>query len=193
MHFNTAVTFPWLLLARPLGFREREFFSAEGDTAPPQVSFAFTLQEQIRSNRFRSAVVVAGFTVLLLLVAGLIGLVLDVSLAVVAPAAALYGIFGLWRSRGMIAGMTGAHEVASGELASLRRLVENVSIAAGLPRDPRGEGRRRPGAERVRRRPAAAEELRRRHDGPALDDARTGARGDPGARGRASATATRTS
>ena len=88
-------TFPWLLLARPLGFREREFFSAEGDTAPPQVSFASTLQEQIRSNRFRSAVVVAGFTVLLLLVAGLIGLVLDVSLAVVAPAAAaLYGIFG---------------------------------------------------------------------------------------------------
>ena len=41
MHFNTAVqSLPWLLLARPLGFREREFFSAEGDTAPPQVSFA---------------------------------------------------------------------------------------------------------------------------------------------------------
>jgi LemA protein len=41
MRFNTAVqTIPWLLLARPLGFREREFFSAEGDTAPPEVSFA---------------------------------------------------------------------------------------------------------------------------------------------------------
>jgi LemA protein len=41
MHFNTAVqSLPWLLLARPLGFREREFFSAEGGTAPPQVSFA---------------------------------------------------------------------------------------------------------------------------------------------------------
>ena len=40
MRFNTAVqSIPWLLLARPLGFREREFFSAEGDTAPPQVSF----------------------------------------------------------------------------------------------------------------------------------------------------------
>ena len=37
----------------------------------------------------------------------------------------------------MIAGMTGAHEVASGELAPLRRLVENVSIAAGLPVTPR--------------------------------------------------------
>jgi LemA protein len=41
MHFNTAVqSFPWLLLARPLGFREREFFSAEGDVAVPEVSFA---------------------------------------------------------------------------------------------------------------------------------------------------------
>lgn len=41
MRFNTAVqSIPWLLLARPFGFREREFFSAEGDTAVPQVSFA---------------------------------------------------------------------------------------------------------------------------------------------------------
>lgn len=40
MHFNTAVqSFPWLLFAGPFGFREREFFSAEGDTAVPQVSF----------------------------------------------------------------------------------------------------------------------------------------------------------
>ena len=35
--FNTAVqTFPSLLLAKPLGFRAREFFSAQGDTAVPQ-------------------------------------------------------------------------------------------------------------------------------------------------------------
>jgi LemA protein len=40
MRFNTAVqSIPWLLLARPFGFREREFFSAEGDTAPPRVEF----------------------------------------------------------------------------------------------------------------------------------------------------------
>jgi LemA protein len=39
--FNTAVqTFPTLLLAKPLRFRAREFFSAQGDTAVPQVSFA---------------------------------------------------------------------------------------------------------------------------------------------------------
>ena len=41
MHFNTAVqSFPWLLLAKPLGFREREFFSAQGDTAVPEVAFS---------------------------------------------------------------------------------------------------------------------------------------------------------
>ncbi len=43
MRFNTSVqSFPWLLFARPFGFREREFFSAEGDTAVPQVSFSTT-------------------------------------------------------------------------------------------------------------------------------------------------------
>jgi LemA protein len=41
MRFNTAIqSFPWLVVARPFGFPAREFFSAEGDTAPPEVSFA---------------------------------------------------------------------------------------------------------------------------------------------------------
>jgi LemA protein len=40
MHYNTGIqSLPWVLVARPLGFHEREFFSAEGDTATPQVSF----------------------------------------------------------------------------------------------------------------------------------------------------------
>jgi LemA protein len=39
MHFNTAIqSLPWALVARPLGFRDKELFSAEGDTAAPQVS-----------------------------------------------------------------------------------------------------------------------------------------------------------
>jgi LemA protein len=39
--YNTGIqSIPWALVARPLGFAEREFFSAEDDTAPPQVSFA---------------------------------------------------------------------------------------------------------------------------------------------------------
>jgi LemA protein len=40
MHYNTGIqSLPWVLVARPLGFREKEFFAAEGDTALPQVSF----------------------------------------------------------------------------------------------------------------------------------------------------------
>jgi heat shock protein HtpX len=96
-----------------------------------------TLQQQIRSNRFRSAIVVAGFALLLLVVAGLIGLAFDLSLGAIAlGGAAVYGIFALLRSRSMIAAMTGAHDVPPGQLAPVRRLVENVSIAAGLPVTP---------------------------------------------------------
>jgi LemA protein len=43
MHFNTAIqTIPWVLVARPLGFRAKEFFSAADDTGVPDVSFAPT-------------------------------------------------------------------------------------------------------------------------------------------------------
>lgn len=39
MHYNTGIqSIPWVLVAKPLGFREKEFFSAAGDTAVPQVS-----------------------------------------------------------------------------------------------------------------------------------------------------------
>ena len=39
MHYNTGIqSIPWVLVAKPLGFREKEFFSAEGDTAVPQIS-----------------------------------------------------------------------------------------------------------------------------------------------------------
>ena len=41
MRFNTAVqTFPWLLVAKPLRFHEREFFSAHGDVSVPEVAFS---------------------------------------------------------------------------------------------------------------------------------------------------------
>jgi len=41
MHYNTGIqSLPWVLVAKPLGFREREFFAAEGDTSLPEVSFA---------------------------------------------------------------------------------------------------------------------------------------------------------
>jgi heat shock protein HtpX len=96
-----------------------------------------TLQEQIRSNRLRSGIVVAGFALLLVVLAGIVAAVLDVSLGIAALAgAAIYGIFALIQSRSMVASMTGAQEISPDDLKPLRRLVENVSIAAGLPVTP---------------------------------------------------------
>jgi heat shock protein HtpX len=96
-----------------------------------------TLQQQIRSNRLRSLVVVFGFVVLLVVIGGLIGLLFDLSLGIVALVIALaYGIFALVRSRSMVARLTHAEEVPESDLRPLRRLVENVSIAAGLPVTP---------------------------------------------------------
>ena len=96
-----------------------------------------TLQEQIRANRLRSVVSVAGFGLLLLLLAGAIGLALDLSLGVVALVGALaYAIFALWRSRSLVARLTNAQELPENAARPLRRLVENVSIAAGLPVTP---------------------------------------------------------
>ena len=96
-----------------------------------------TLQQQIRANRFRSTIVVLGFVLLLLVLAGLIGLAFDLSLGIVALVVALlYAVFGIWRSRSLIAGITHAQPVGENELRPLRRLVENVSIGAGLPVTP---------------------------------------------------------
>jgi heat shock protein HtpX len=96
-----------------------------------------TLQQQIRRNRLRSGIVVFGFVLLLGIVAGLIGAVLDLSLGVAALiGAGLYAIFSIISSRRIVARMTGAHEIGEDQLRPLRRLVENLSIAAGLPVTP---------------------------------------------------------
>lgn len=96
-----------------------------------------TLQEQIRSNRLRSLIVIFGFVLLLGVLAGLIGLVLDLSIGIFALVfAGAYGLFALLRSRSIVARLTHAHEVPSTELRPVRRLLENASIAAGLPVTP---------------------------------------------------------
>jgi heat shock protein HtpX len=96
-----------------------------------------TLQQQIRRNRLKSGIVIFGFVVLLGVIAGLIGAVLDLRLGVVALlGAGLYAIFAIVSSRRIVARMTGAHEIGPDQLRPLRRLVENVSIAAGLPVTP---------------------------------------------------------
>jgi heat shock protein HtpX len=96
-----------------------------------------TLQQQIRANRLRSLITVAGFALLLLVLAGLVGLLLDISIGVVALVIAVaYGIFALVRSRSLVSRLTHAQEVDQERIRPVRRLVENASIAAGLPVTP---------------------------------------------------------
>ncbi len=96
-----------------------------------------TLQQQIRSNRFRSLIAIAGFVLLLAIIAGLIGLVFDISFGIFALVFALvYGIFAIVRSRTIVARLTHAQELSPDELRPLRRLLENASIGAGLPVTP---------------------------------------------------------
>jgi heat shock protein HtpX len=96
-----------------------------------------TLQEQIRANRLKSLIVLFGFVLLLLLLAALVGFAFDLSLGVVALiGAAIYGLFAVLRHRSIVARLTHAQEVDPDAIRPLRRLVENVSIAAGLPVTP---------------------------------------------------------
>jgi heat shock protein HtpX len=96
-----------------------------------------TLQQQIRGNRLRSGIVLVGFVLLLLVLAGLVGLAFDLSLGALALiVAGVYAAIAIVRSRSMISGLTHARPLEANELRHLRRLVENVSIGAGLPVTP---------------------------------------------------------
>ena len=96
-----------------------------------------TLQQQIRANRARSFISIFGFAVLLLVLAGLVGLVLDISIGVIALVIALvYAVFALVRSRSLVSRLTHAQELSPEAARPLRRVVENVSIAAGLAVTP---------------------------------------------------------
>ena len=96
-----------------------------------------TLQEQIRSNRWHSVVLIGGFVVVILILAALLAAALNLYLGVFALAgAAVYAVVGVASSRGMVASLTGAHDLPPEQMRPLQRLVENVSIAAGLPVTP---------------------------------------------------------
>jgi heat shock protein HtpX len=96
-----------------------------------------TLQEQIRWNRLKSFIVLFGFALLLLILAAIVGVAFDLSLGVVALiGAAIYGLFAIIRHRSIVSSLTHAHEADPDAIRPLRRLVENVSIAAGLPKTP---------------------------------------------------------
>jgi len=96
-----------------------------------------TLRQQIRANRLRTAWLLFAFAVLIGLLAGALGAVYGrpVALTLVLGGVA-WMLFSWFLSSRVVAGVTRAHVVTKAEQPELYRIVENMSIAAGLPVTP---------------------------------------------------------
>ncbi len=96
-----------------------------------------TLQQQIRSNRLRTAFVVLafGFLIAVFAVASTVFIGRSGGIFLLAFGLA-YGLFAWWNAGRMIGGLTHATPLAKSDDPELYRLVENVSIAAGLAVTP---------------------------------------------------------
>jgi len=96
-----------------------------------------TLQQQIRANRWKTLLVVLAFAVLIVVFAAASGAFLGRAGAIGLLAfGAAYGFFAWWNAGRLIGGLTHAHPLEKRDDPELYRLIENVSIAAGLPATP---------------------------------------------------------
>ena len=96
-----------------------------------------TLQEQIRANRRRTAVVFLGFAVLILAFVAIIGGAYSPGLAGVLGIFMIgYGLISYFASGRIIAAVSHAKPVTKQDQPRVYRLLENVAIAAGLPQTP---------------------------------------------------------
>jgi heat shock protein HtpX len=96
-----------------------------------------TLQEQIRSNRVRTALVLLGFVVLTAALVAVIAGVYDPSVAGFIGIVAIgYGLFSWFFADKIVAAASGAHPIAKEQAPELYRAVENAAIGAGLPKTP---------------------------------------------------------
>ncbi len=96
-----------------------------------------TLQEQIRSNRWRTLWLLVLFALLVGVIGAVLGLAFDFSLLiVVAIAGFAYALFSWIAAGRVVASVTGAHPADRAAYPRLYHVVETVAIAAGLPRPP---------------------------------------------------------
>jgi heat shock protein HtpX len=96
-----------------------------------------TLQQQIRANRRRTALVVFLFALLVLAVAAAAWYALDEAIGVGLLAFGIaYGLFAIMNAGGMVGSLTSARPITKADDPELYRMVENVSIAAGLAATP---------------------------------------------------------
>jgi heat shock protein HtpX len=96
-----------------------------------------TLQEQIRSNRWRTLWLIVLFAILVGVLGLILGYAFQPSLLIVTGVVGIvYGIFS-WLSAGrIVASATGAQPADKAQYPRLFHVVETVAIAAGLPQVP---------------------------------------------------------
>lgn len=96
-----------------------------------------TLQEQIRSARMRTVVVVAAFMLLMAVIVAAIYVGFGEGYGlIIALVAVGYGIFAYVAAGSIVASTSGAHPITKEQAPELYRSVENAAIAAGLPKTP---------------------------------------------------------
>jgi len=96
-----------------------------------------TLEEQVRSNRIRSAMLLLSFGLVFVAIGVAVqALYGGVSLIVIAGIAFAYATFSWFANGRMIASWTGARLVTKEEYPELVRAVENAAIGAGLDQTP---------------------------------------------------------
>jgi heat shock protein HtpX len=96
-----------------------------------------TLEEQIRSNRIRSGMLVLSFGLVFVGIGAAVqALYGGVSLIVIAGVAFIYAIFSWFANGSMIGSWTGARLVTKEQYPELVRAVENAAIGAGLEQPP---------------------------------------------------------
>lgn len=96
-----------------------------------------TLQEQIRSARLRTLVVIMGFIALMALIIAAIYVAFGEGYGVIMGLVAVgYGIFAYVAAGSIVASASGAHPISKEAAPELYRAVENAAIAAGLPKTP---------------------------------------------------------
>ncbi len=96
-----------------------------------------TLQQQIRANRWRTALLLLLFGVLIAIVLGAVYFAVDLSLLVVIGIALIaYGVIMWFASASVVASLAGAHPITRDQHPELWQAVEAAAVGAGLARTP---------------------------------------------------------
>jgi heat shock protein HtpX len=96
-----------------------------------------TLQQQIRSARMRTVMVLALFMLLMAIIVAAIYVAFGEGYGVIVALVAIgYGIFAYVAAGSIVASASGAHKITKDQAPELFNAVENAAIAAGLAKTP---------------------------------------------------------